>query len=51
MERRTGFERFKDGWNSEFEGAVRRIQGIRWDSVRESVEERAREWRGGERRV
>ena len=51
LERRTGFERLKDGWNSELESGVRWVQGIHWNRVREGIEERAREWRDGGRRV
>ena len=51
LERRTGLERLKDGWNSELESAVRWVQGIHWGDLREAMEERAREWRDGERRV
>lgn len=44
-------ERWKDGWNREVEGAVRYVQGIRWRTVREGIEGRAREWRDGDRRL
>ncbi|MCJ1451182.1 hypothetical protein MMC28_001517 [Mycoblastus sanguinarius] len=44
-------ERWKDGWNSEVEGAVRWMQGVRWGFVREGLEGRWRGWREGERRV
>jgi hypothetical protein len=35
-------ETLKDRWNSEVEGAVRWVQGVRWGSVRDGLEERVR---------
>ncbi len=51
LEKAPWTERWKDGWNRELEGAVRYVQGIRWLSVREGIEGRAREWKDGERRI
>ena len=51
VERAPWTERWKDRWNREVEGAVRHVQGIRWQTVREGIEGRAREWREGDRRV
>jgi altered-inheritance-of-mitochondria protein 5 len=33
-------ETLKDRWNSDVEGAVRWVQGVRWGSVRDGLEER-----------
>lgn len=44
-------ERWKDMWNRDVEGVVRWVQGVEVGRVREGVEARWREWRGGERRV
>ena len=51
VEKAPWTERWKDRWNSEVEGAVRYVQGIRFRTVREGMEGRAREWREGERRL
>lgn len=51
LERGDWVERWKDGWNAEVEGAVRRMHAVRWDKVREGLEARWREWRGGERKL
>ena len=51
LEKAPWTERWKDGWNRELEGAVRYVQGIRLGSVREGLEERAKEWSEGERRL
>ena len=51
LEKAPWTERWKDGWNRELEGAVRYVQGIRLGSVREGLEERAKEWNEGERRL
>ena len=51
LEKAPWTERWKDGWNRELEGAVRYVQGIRLRSVREGLEERAKEWNEGERRL
>ena len=44
-------ERWKDEWNGQVEGAVRWVQGVRWGELRDGVEGRWREGRGGEKRV
>ena len=49
--RRTGLERFKDGWNRELENGVRWAHTIDLGRIRAGLEERLREWRGGDRRV
>lgn len=51
VEKAAWTERWKDGWNREVEGAVRYVQSIRWRTVREGMEGRAREWREGDRRL
>lgn len=51
VEKAPWTERWKDGWNREIEGAVRYVHGIRWRTVREGMEGRAREWREGDRRL
>ena len=51
VEKAPWTERWKDGWNREIEGAVRYVHGIRWRTVREGVEGRAREWSEGNRRL
>ena len=40
MKRLSMAETLKDRWNREVEGAVRWVQGVRWGSVREGLEER-----------
>lgn len=51
VEKAPWTERWKDGWNREIEGAVRYVHGIRWRTVREGIEGRAREWSEGNRRL
>ena len=51
LERAPWTERWKDRWNSDLEGAVRYVQGIRWPAVREGIEGRVKEWKDGERRL
>ena len=51
LEKASWTERWKDGWNRELEEGVRYVQGIRWPTVREGMEGRAREWKEGERRL
>ena len=51
LEKAPWTEWWKDGWNRELEGAVRYVQDFRLGSVREGLEERAKEWNEGERRL
>ena len=51
IEKAPWTERWKDGWNTEVANAVGWVQSIRWGKVREGLEERARDWRDGERRL
>ena len=49
--RQGGLERFKDGWNRELEHGIRWVHDIELGRVREALEARYRQWKGGERRV
>ncbi|MCJ1229113.1 hypothetical protein MMC12_005778 [Toensbergia leucococca] len=51
LRRASWAETWKDRWNGEVEGAVRWAQGVRLGKVREGLEGRWGEWKGGERRV
>lgn len=51
IERGNLTERWKDGWNSEIEKAVRWMHGVHWGTVGKAVQGRLKDWKEGERRL
>ena len=49
--RKTGLERFKDGWNRELESGVRWFHQLDLNRTREGLEDRFQEWKGDQRRL